>query len=143
VEATKDAILPGRSLLRLDPTTLDATPNIDHSVVAAAVQGMDETVVNGAQLFYAVQFGIGGTSDRDTILVGLVNSAPYLCCTVLGCWLTAPLNHYLGRRGTIFVTAFLSFITCIWQGLTNSWPHLFVARFVLGLGIGPKVCHPS
>lgn len=44
-----------------------------------------------------------------------------------------------GRRGTIFITAFISFIACVWQGLTNSWPHLFAARFVLGLGIGPKV----
>lgn len=43
-----------------------------------------------------------------------------------------------GRRGTIFFTALFSFLTCIWQGVTNSWPHLFVARFVLGLGIGPK-----
>lgn len=26
----------------------------------------------------------------------------------------------------------------MWQGVTNSWQHLFVARLVLGLGIGPK-----
>ena len=48
------------------------------------------------------------------------------------------LNKYFGRRGTIFITAFFSFAACIWQGVTNSWEHLFVARFVLGLGIGPK-----
>ena|SRR5258708_2007122 len=61
-----------------------------------------------------------------------------LCCAVLGCWLTSPLNELLGRRGAIFVTALLSWLTCFWQGATNSWPHLFAARFVLGLGIGPK-----
>ena len=32
----------------------------------------------------------------------------------------------------------ISFLACIWQGVTNSWPHLFIARFVLGFGIGPK-----
>jgi MFS family permease len=32
----------------------------------------------------------------------------------------------------------VSFATCIWQGVTNSWPHLFIARFFLGLGVGPK-----
>ncbi|KAJ8468921.1 hypothetical protein ONZ45_g17067 [Pleurotus djamor] len=111
--------------------------------VAAAVQGMDETVINGAQLFYASQFHIdpmvgGAEGQRNQWLLGLVNSAPYLCCAVLGCWLTGPLNNWFGRRGTIFITATLSFLTCIWQGVTNSWPHLFVARFVLGLGIGPK-----
>ncbi|TBU25760.1 hypothetical protein BD311DRAFT_808927 [Dichomitus squalens] len=110
--------------------------------LAAAVQGMDESVINGANLFFPKQFGIdpgqGTGANRNQWLVGLVNSAPYLCCGVLGCWLTGPLNDWLGRRGAIFVTAMLSFLTCIWQGVTNSWPHLFVARFVLGLGIGPK-----
>ncbi|CAL1708147.1 unnamed protein product [Somion occarium] len=94
--------------------------------LAAAVQGMDESVIND------------GSAGRNQWLLGLVNSAPYLCCGVVACWLTAPLNAYLGRRGTIFVTAFVSFASCIWQGVTNSWQHLFVARFVLGFGIGPK-----
>ena len=52
--------------------------------------------------------------------------------------MTHPLNQYLGRRGTICLTAFISFATCIWQGVTNSWQHLFVARLILGFGIGPK-----
>ncbi|KAI0062831.1 hypothetical protein BV25DRAFT_469992 [Artomyces pyxidatus] len=111
--------------------------------VAAAVQGMDEAVINGANLFYAPQFGIDpnvntAAAGRNQWLLGLVNSAPYLCCAVLGCWLTEPLNRFFGRRGTIFISAFVSFAACIWQSVTNSWPHLFVARFVLGLGIGPK-----
>ncbi|KAF8348136.1 proton myo-inositol cotransporter [Amanita rubescens] len=112
--------------------------------VAAAVQGvnstqMDETVINGANIFFADQFGINpDVSNRNQWLLGVVNSAPYLCCAVIGCWLTGPLNSYFGRRGTIFITAFFSFATCIWQGVTNSWEQLFVARFILGLGIGPK-----
>ena len=48
------------------------------------------------------------------------------------------MNKWWGRRGTIFISAFFSFITCIWQGLTNNWWHLFIARFMLGFGIGPK-----
>lgn len=111
--------------------------------MCAAVQGMDESVTNGANLFWIVDLGLAnaaGTpySDKNEWLIGLVNGAPYLCCAVLGCWLTAPLNNWLGRRGTIFVTATLSALTCIWSGCTNSWQHLFAARFVLGLGIGPK-----
>lgn len=68
--------------------------------VAAAVQGvgftgfsaiieltvcaqMDETVINGAQIFYQVQFGINSATgepnaSRNQWLVGLVNSAPYV-----------------------------------------------------------------
>ncbi|KAH8995274.1 MFS sugar transporter [Lactarius hatsudake] len=109
--------------------------------VAAAVQGMDEAVINGANLFFAPHFHLNsasGNASQNEWLLGLVNSAPYLCCAVLGCWLTEPLNNWLGRRGTIFFCAAFSFLTCIWQGVTNSWPHLFVARFFLGLGVGPK-----
>ncbi|GAA6013681.1 hypothetical protein JCM11491_005057 [Sporobolomyces phaffii] len=111
--------------------------------MCAAVQGMDESVTNGANLFWAPQFGLNTergapNAAKNEWLLGLVNGAPYLCCAVIGCWLTAPLNNWLGRRGTIFLTATLSALTCIWAGCTNSWEHLFAARFVLGLGIGPK-----
>ncbi|KAG2137864.1 uncharacterized protein EDB93DRAFT_1090921 [Suillus bovinus] len=119
------------------------TPMLYYMVVmsslAAAVQGMDQAVINGAQLIYPAQFGIGDSnSKRDSWLVGLVNSAPYLCCATISCWMTHPLNHYLGRKKTIFATCMIAFLTCVWSGLTNTWWHLFIARFFLGFGIGPK-----
>lgn len=52
--------------------------------IAAAVQGMDESVINGANIYFIPQFGI---EDNEWIK-GLVNSAPYLCCFTVGCWLT-------------------------------------------------------
>ncbi|EKG11024.1 Sugar/inositol transporter [Macrophomina phaseolina MS6] len=106
--------------------------------ICAAVQGMDETVVNGAQLFYTPQFGIDNDDSRSTWLTGLVNSAPYLCCAFIGCWLTVPYNNWFGRRGTIFITCLFSAIACFWQGFVNTWWHMFIARFALGFGIGPK-----
>lgn len=112
--------------------------------MAAAVQGMDETVNNGAQALYLVDLDIAGPnvtrfsqSMQDNI-TGLVVGAPYLCCAILGCWLTEPLNRVLGRRGTIFVSCLIAAIASIWEGVANSWVNLFIARFVLGLGIGPK-----
>ncbi|KAM0806319.1 putative MFS sugar transporter [Usnea florida] len=104
----------------------------------AAVQGMDEAVVNGGQLWYKYQFGIGGEDPRSTWLTGLLNSAPYLCCAFIGCWLTTPFNNLFGRRGTIFLTCVFSALACFWQGFVNTWWHMFIARFFLGLGIGPK-----
>ncbi|MCJ1372883.1 hypothetical protein MMC20_004109 [Loxospora ochrophaea] len=104
----------------------------------AAVQGMDETVVNGAQIFYGAQFGIGGQDPRSTWLLGLLNSAPYFCCAFIGCWLTVPYNNLFGRRGTIFITCTFSALACFWQAFSNTWWHMFIARFALGLGIGPK-----
>ncbi|KAJ6471627.1 hypothetical protein C8R47DRAFT_745810 [Mycena vitilis] len=118
------------------------TPALYYMVVmsslAAAVQGMDEAVINGAQIIYPKQFGIGSTSQHDTWIVGLVNSAPYMCCAFISCWLTDPLNQALGRKKTIFVTCLISFLTCVWSSFTNTWWHLFIARFFLGFGIGPK-----
>ena len=113
--------------------------------LCAAVQGMDETANNGAQVFYLKRFNIlpyskGGrfTQKMTDDLTGLVVGAPYLACAVLGCWLTAPLNSWLGRRGTIFVSCAIAAIASVWEGVANSWVNLFIARFVLGLGIGSK-----
>ncbi|KAF7362784.1 MFS domain-containing protein [Mycena venus] len=108
------------------------------SSLAAAVQGMDEAVINGAQIIYPAQFGIGSKSQHDTWIVGLVNSAPYMCCAFIGCWLTDPLNNAFGRKKTIFITCLISFLACLWSSFTNTWWHLFIARFFLGFGIGPK-----
>ncbi|ODV98542.1 hypothetical protein PACTADRAFT_48282 [Pachysolen tannophilus NRRL Y-2460] len=106
--------------------------------MGAAVQGMDESVINGADLFWPDHFGIGSDSQRDTWLEGLVNSAPYLACSCISCWLADPLNKAFGRKWTIFITCFISAAACFWQGFVNTWWHLFIARFFLGFGIGPK-----
>ena len=116
--------------------------------MAAAVQGMDETVNNGAQTLYLRQFGIQPDpssgkqplfSDQTTpYITGLIVGAPYLCCAVLGCWLTEPVNRVIGRRGTIFVSCFIAAVASIWEGVANTWVNLLIARLVLGLGIGPK-----
>ena len=99
---------------------------------------VDETVVNGAQLFYTPQFGIADDSPRSTWLTGIVNGGPYLCCAILGCWLSIPFNNVFGRRGTIFLTCLLSAMGCFWNAFANTWWHMLISRFALGLGIGPK-----
>lgn len=100
---------------------------------SAIVQGMDQTAVNGAQLFYFQEFGI-----EDVWMQGLLNGAPYLCSAVIGCWSNAPLNKYFGRRGTIFISCIISFITGIWMAAADSWYNLLIARFFLGFAVGAK-----
>ncbi|CAK7897721.1 hypothetical protein CAAN1_04S01200 [[Candida] anglica] len=106
--------------------------------MSAAVQGMDQTVINGANLFYPSYMGIGGDSRRDLMLLGLVNGAPYLAASCIACWLSDITNRHLGRKWTIFWTCFISAVTCLWQGFVNNWWHLFIARFLLGFGVGIK-----
>jgi MFS family permease len=47
--------------------------------------------------------------------------------------LTVPFNKVFGRRGTIFITCVFSALACIWQAFTNTWWHMFIARFALGM----------
>ncbi|PVI05411.1 hypothetical protein DM02DRAFT_725112 [Periconia macrospinosa] len=101
--------------------------------IGAAVQGWDETAVNGAQIYYTPALKL---ENKDGLL-GLVNSAPYLCCAFT-CWLNYPLNRLLDRRGVILLTCLISSITCLGQAFPQTWQQLFAARFLLGLGIGPK-----
>lgn len=90
-------------------------------------------------------------------LMGLVNSAPYLC-SAFSCWsvyidvvvwqaqvltwlqyrLTQPLNDVLGRRGTIFLACIFSASFCLGQAFSWNWQIMFTFRFLLGLGMGPK-----
>jgi len=100
---------------------------------SAIVQGMDQTAVNGAQSFYFDEFDI-----TDVWLQGLLNGAPYLCSALIGCWSNAPLNKYFGRRGTIFISCIISFITGIWMAAANNWYNLLIARFFLGFAVGAK-----
>lgn len=112
------------------------------SAMSAAVQGMDETVINGAMLFYPKVLGLGSGSDRDNWIEGLVNGAPYLCCAGFSCWTTDWLNNRMGRKNVIFFTCLISAISCLLQGFgptgVRGWHYLFAMRMLLGVGIGPK-----
>ncbi|OTA57853.1 hexose transporter [Hypoxylon sp. EC38] len=133
-----------REVLDREITHKWSNPKMLYAVIVicslcAAVQGMDETVVNGAQSFYKIQFGINDAeSQRNSWLLGLTNAAPYICCAIAGCWLTEPMNKFFGRRGTVFISCLISALACFWQAFTNTWWHMFIARFALGFGIGPK-----
>ncbi|KAL2826326.1 putative MFS myo-inositol transporter [Aspergillus cavernicola] len=96
---------------------------------SAIVQGMDQTAVNGAQEFYFEEFDV-----TNQWLRGLINGAPYLCAAVIGCWTTAPLNKWFGRRGCIFISCFATF----WMCAAHTWWNLLLGRFLLGFAVGAK-----
>ncbi|KAF2171108.1 hypothetical protein M409DRAFT_64087 [Zasmidium cellare ATCC 36951] len=113
--------------------------------IGAAVQGWDQTGSNGANLSFPQEFGIGHGEEighpnqvRDSWLVGIVNAGPYLGSAFLGCWLADPVNFYLGRRGTIFVSAIFCLITPIGGALSQTWEQLFITRILMGIGMGLK-----
>ncbi|KAI8932389.1 hypothetical protein NX059_010576 [Plenodomus lindquistii] len=105
--------------------------------IGAATQGWDQTGSNGANLSFPEEFGINEGAKNEWI-VGLINSIIFLTAGLIGAFIVDPLNHYLGRRGEIFLTALCLTATPIGSGFAKSWQGLFAARFVMGIGIGAK-----
>ncbi|KAK4060332.1 MFS domain-containing protein [Trichoderma simmonsii] len=106
--------------------------------VGAAVQGWDQTGSNGANLDFPTAYGIGANTIHDKLIVGLVNAAPYIGTSFLGCWLSDPLNNHFGRRGAIFVAANFCLWPVIASAFCNSWPRLLICRLFMGVGMGAK-----
>ncbi|ORY57315.1 and other transporter-domain-containing protein [Pseudomassariella vexata] len=106
--------------------------------IGAAVQGWDQTGTNGANIFFPEIYGIGGNSARDRLILGVVNAGPYIGSAFLGCWLSDPINNWLGRRGVIFISAHF----CIWplfgSALSHNWQQQLVNRLLMGIGMGVK-----
>ncbi|KAG5988009.1 hypothetical protein E4U43_004857, partial [Claviceps pusilla] len=105
--------------------------------IGAATQGWDQTGANGANLSFPEEFGLTGEGKNEWI-VGLINSIIFLTAGLIGAFIVDPLNHYLGRRGEIFLTAACLTATPIGSAFAQSWQGLFAARFVMGIGIGAK-----
>lgn len=108
--------------------------------IGAAVQGWDQTGSNGATIFFPKFYGIGSTSTRDTILVGLINSGPYLGSAVIGCWCADPLNNYFGRRGAIWIAAHFCLWPVIGSAFCERWYQQLACRLLMGIGMGIKGC---
>ncbi|KAM5430706.1 hypothetical protein McanMca71_005218 [Microsporum canis] len=111
--------------------------------IGAAVQGWDQTGSNGANLSFPVALGIDDSpgapnAEVNSWLVGLVNSGPYIGSALFGCWLSDPLNQYLGRRGTIFISAVFCVLTPIGSAVAQTWQQLLATRLLLGVGMGTK-----
>jgi MFS family permease len=106
--------------------------------IGAAVQGWDQTGSNGATIFFPEIYGIGSTSTRDKILVGLVNAGPYIGSAFIGCWLSDPINSILGRRGVIFVSAHFCLWPVLGSAFCHTWPQQLACRILMGVGMGVK-----
>ncbi|KAL7624888.1 hypothetical protein AAE478_004102 [Parahypoxylon ruwenzoriense] len=106
--------------------------------IGAAVQGWDQTGTNGANIFFPAVYGIGGTTVRDRILVGLVNSGPYIGSAFIGCWLSDPINNWFGRRGVIFASAHFCLWPVIGSAFCHTWEQQLACRLLMGIGMGVK-----
>ncbi|KAI9866733.1 MAG: hypothetical protein M1813_000675 [Trichoglossum hirsutum] len=118
--------------------------------ISTVVQAWNLTVSGGAGLLFPDALGIsidpktaGSELNRNSWLVGMISAAPYISSTVLGCWLSDPLNHSFGRRGTIFLAAVFCLLAALGSALSQTWQQLLVCRLLLGVGIGAQVLTAS
>jgi hypothetical protein len=51
--------------------------------IGAVEQGMAQTSMNGANLYFPKEFGIDSHTSHDTVIVGLINSGIYLSVGIL------------------------------------------------------------
>ncbi|KAH7079582.1 D-xylose-proton symporter [Paraphoma chrysanthemicola] len=115
--------------------------------VAAAIQGWDQTGSNGANLTFGEAFGIpdsgdectaAGTCEKNSWIIGFVNSCPYIAIALFCAWISDPVNELCGRKWTIWIAAVFSLLAPIGSGLTQTWGQLAVCRVLLGVGMGLK-----
>ncbi|KAK4152217.1 putative polyol transporter 1 [Chaetomidium leptoderma] len=106
--------------------------------IGAAVQGWDQTGANGANIFFPAAYGIAGSSTREKLLVGLVNAGPYIGSALIGCWISDPINNWLGRRGVIFVSAHFCIWPVIGSAFCHTWGQQLACRLLMGIGMGVK-----
>lgn len=118
--------------------------------IAAAIQGWDQTGANGANLSFPQEFGIpdagdyclipGNASvcDKNSWIIGFINSCPYIAIFLFAGWISDPINHLIGRRGTIFIGAIFSLIAPFGMAVTQKWGELVATRVLLGIGMGLK-----
>jgi hypothetical protein len=111
--------------------------------IAAAIQGWDQTGSNGANLTFQARLGIpdsgpeceaAGTCDKNSWIVGFVNSVPYIAIAIFAGWISDPINHWIGRRRTIFLGAIFSLLAPIGSACTQHWGQLVACRILLGIG---------
>jgi MFS family permease len=68
----------------------------------------------------------------------IMHRAQTNCFWLSACWLADPINHRIGRRGTIFLAAIFSLLAPIGSATTQHWGQLAACRVLLGIGMGLK-----
>jgi MFS family permease len=58
--------------------------------------------------------------------------------SLIGCWLSDPINNWYGRRGVIFFSAHFCIWPVIGSAFCETWVQQLACRLLMGIGMGVK-----
>ncbi|KAJ5689546.1 Major facilitator superfamily domain general substrate transporter [Penicillium macrosclerotiorum] len=91
--------------------TRDLSVTIMATACAAITQGWQQSTINASSLMgWDTELGL---NDNNELLRGLINAAPWLSGSIIGTWLSDPLQErFFGRRPALFLAAIFC-VACV------------------------------
>ncbi|OJJ29783.1 hypothetical protein ASPWEDRAFT_177523 [Aspergillus wentii DTO 134E9] len=115
--------------------TKDLKVTILAMACAAITQGWQQSTINVTSMDWQIEFG----QTDNALLAGLVDAAPWLSGSLLGTWLSDPLQEgRYGRRPALFISAIFCAACVLGSARCRTWQQLLACRVLLGIGIGAK-----
>jgi MFS family permease len=107
--------------------------------LAAFLQGHVQSSINAGSL-YAQTLHLAGPGDPKLhdFQLGAMNASPFLTAALLGAPLSVPTNYYIGRRGSLLVSAVLIVASSLASAFAQTWIQLLGVRIIGGVGMGIK-----
>ncbi|KAF2107090.1 major facilitator superfamily domain-containing protein [Lophiotrema nucula] len=106
------------------------------------IQGWTQSVNNGTIYGMPEDLGLQITKPSktpDLWVFGMLNAIPLLSAGLFGTTLADPLQeYYLGRRGSIMVSAAITIATTIGASVTHTVGQLAACRAINGIALGAK-----
>ena len=102
------------------------------SVIAALgglLFGFDTAVISGTTDHLRLEFGLTGFGLGFTVASALIG-------TIMGAIFAGPPADWIGRRSTLFLIAFLYFVSALGSAAAWDWFSFVVFRWLGGLGVG-------
>ncbi|KAL4796063.1 hypothetical protein BDV19DRAFT_398528 [Aspergillus venezuelensis] len=126
----------------LSQLTKDLKVTILVTACAAMTQGWQQSSINASSPGWQNEFRPDGDPsywDSKKLLAGLIDAAPWLSGSLIGTWLSDPLQEgRFGRRPALLISGILCTAFVLGTSRCTNWQQLLVCRLLLGVGVGTK-----
>ncbi|KAI9371095.1 hypothetical protein BJX61DRAFT_548546 [Aspergillus egyptiacus] len=131
--------------LGLFQQTKELKTTILTTACAAIIQGWQQSSINASsrgwqcELLHHASDGRIDETTHGRYMASLVDAAPWISASVIGTWLSDPLQESeYGRRPALFISAVICAACVIGTAHCHSFETMLVCRLLLGVGVGAK-----